>query len=178
VVRREHTSDREFDFRAILTSLRSAAPDAIFFAGYDAQAGPLARQMQSLGMRMPLLGGETINTAKFIELAGAAAEGHYASTPGAALASRPLGAAFTERYRRRNQQAIGLYASYFYDAVMVLATAMQQAGTSEPAKYLPALRDIRYPGLTADIEFDAEGNLRHGPLSIFRVVKGQWVLQK
>ncbi len=178
VVKREYTSDREFDFRAILTSLRAAAPEAIFFAGYDAQAGPLARQMRQLGIKAPLLGGETINTAKFIELAGAAAEGHVASTPGAALARRPLGAAFTERYRRRNQQAIGLYAPYFYDAVMVIATAMQQAASSEPARYLPALRDIRYPGLTADIEFDADGNLRHGPLSIFRVVKGNWTLQE
>ncbi len=178
VVKRDYTTDKEFDFRAILTSLRSVAPEAVFFAGYDAQAGPLARQMRNLGLRAPLLGGETINTAKFIELAGAAAEGHYASTPGAALSRRPLGQAFAERYRRRNQQAIGLYAPYFYDAVMVLATAMQQAGSSEPAKYLPALREIRYPGLTADIEFDADGNLKNGLLSIFRVSGGKWVLQE
>jgi branched-chain amino acid transport system substrate-binding protein len=178
VVKREYTTDREFDFRAILTSLRSAAPEAVFFAGYDAQAGPLARQMRSLGMRAPLLGGETINTAKFIELAGAAAEGHFASTPGGALAQRPLGQAFAERYRRRHRQEIGLYAPYFYDAVMVLATAMQQAASSEPARYLPALRDIRYPGLTADIEFAIDGSLRHGKLSIFRVVDGKWVLQE
>jgi branched-chain amino acid transport system substrate-binding protein len=178
VVKREYTNDREFDFRAILTSIRASAPEAVFFAGYDAQAGPLARQMRSLGMRAPLLGGETINTTKFIELAGAAAEGHIASTPGAALSRRPLGNAFSERYRRRNKQDIGLYAPYFYDAVMVLATAMQQAGSSEPAKVLPALREIRYPGLTADIEFDADGNLRQGPLSIFRVTGGKWVLQE
>lgn len=178
VVRREYTSDREFDFRAILTSLRAAAPEAVFFAGYDAQAGPLARQMRQLGMRAPLLGGETINTARFIALAGDAAEGHIASTPGAALDSRPLGSAFAERYHRRHQQAIGLYAPYFYDAVMVLATAMQRAESSEPARYLAALRDIRYPGLTADIEFDTSGNLRHGPLSIFRVRGGKWVRQE
>jgi branched-chain amino acid transport system substrate-binding protein len=177
VVRREYTSDKDFDFRAILTRLRAARPEAVFFAGYDAQAGPMARQMRELAMTVPLLGGETMNTAKFLELAGAAAEGHVASTPGAALEKRPGGRAFAERYRQRYQQEIGLYAPYFYDGVMVIAAAMTQAGTSEPGKVLPELRRIRHAGITADIEFDANGDLTQGLLSIFRVEGGKWVLQ-
>ena len=51
-------------------SIKAVKPDAIFFGGYDAQAGPMARQMKSLGMSVPLMGGETMNSAKFIELAG------------------------------------------------------------------------------------------------------------
>jgi branched-chain amino acid transport system substrate-binding protein len=176
IVKREYTTDKEFDFRAILTSIRAASPDAIFFAGYDAQAGPFARQMRELGIRVPLLGGETINTAKFIELAGPAAEGNIASTPGAALTSRPRGKEFAEQYRRRNKREIGLYAPYFYDAVMVIALAMQQAASSNPARYLPALRGIRHAGITADIEFEANGDLKNGSLSIFKVSGGKWVL--
>jgi branched-chain amino acid transport system substrate-binding protein len=177
ITKREYVSDKDFDFRAMLTVLKSVNPQAIFFAGYDAQAGPLGRQMKELGFIVPLLGGETINTAKFLELAGSAAEGHIASTPGAALSTRPHGQAFRERYRQRYKQEIGLYAPYFYDGVMVLAAAMQKAGSSEPAKYLTVLRQIRYPGVTADIEFDANGELKHARLSIFRVQGGKWVLQ-
>jgi branched-chain amino acid transport system substrate-binding protein len=177
VVKREYTSDKDFDFRSILTLLRGVKPAAIFFAGYDAQAGPMARQMRELGMNAPLLGGETMNTAKFLELAGPAAEGHVASTPGAALEQRPLGKVFAERYRRNYKQEIGLYAPYYYDAVMVIASAMQKAASSEPAKVLPELRRIRHPGVTADIEFDANGNLKQGLLSIFRVQGGKWVSQ-
>jgi branched-chain amino acid transport system substrate-binding protein len=176
VVKREYTTDRDVDFRAILTSIRSIGPDAIFYAGYDAQAGPLARQMRELGIKAPLLGGETIHTARFIELAGPAAEGHLASTPGTALSSRPRGKEFTTEYRRRFKREIGLYAPYFYDAVMVLALAMQQAASSAPARVLPALRAIRHAGVTADIEFDANGDLKQGSLSIFRVAGRQWVL--
>jgi branched-chain amino acid transport system substrate-binding protein len=178
IVRREYTTDKEFDFRAILAAVRSAAPEAVFFAGYDAQAGPLARQMREVGLAVPLLGGETMNTAKFIELAGAAAEGHVASTPGAALARRPQGKAFAERYRERHRREIGLYAPYFYDAVMVIAAAMQKAGSSDPARYLPALREIRHAGITADIEFDSNGDLKQGLMSVFRVTGGKWVLQE
>jgi branched-chain amino acid transport system substrate-binding protein len=177
VAGREYASDKDFDFRAILTRLRATKPEAIFFAGYDAQAGPMARQMHELGVKAPLLGGETMNTAKFLELAGAAAEGHIASTPGAALESRPRGREFAQRYRQRYQQDIGLYAPYFYDGVMVIAAAMEKAGSTEPAKYLEALRRIRHAGISADIEFDANGDLRQGLLSIFRVQGGKWVLQ-
>jgi branched-chain amino acid transport system substrate-binding protein len=174
---REYVSDKDFDFRAVLTRIKAAKPQAIFFAGYDAQAGPLARQMKELGVKALLVGGETMNTAKFIELAGPAAEGHVASTPGAALHKRPHGAAFAERYRSRYKHEIGLYAPYFYDAVMLLAVAMQKAGSAEPSGYLPQLRSIRHPGITADIEFDANGDLKHGQLSIFRVRSGKWVVQ-
>lgn len=178
VVKREYTSDKDIDFRAILTLLRSTTAEAIFFAGYDGQAGAMARQMRELGMKALLLGGETINTAKFLELAGPAAEGHIASTPGAALETRAGGKAFADRYRKRFKQDVGLYAPYFYDSVMVIAAAMQKAGSSDPAKYLPELRRIRHPGVTADIEFDANGDLREGLLSIFRVQHGKWVLQE
>jgi len=178
VVKREYTTDREHDFRAILTAIRSSATEAVFFGGYDAQAGPLARQMRELGLRVPLLGGETMNTAKFLELAGPAAEGHIASTPGAALTSRPRGKAFAEEYRRRYKQEIGLYAPYFYDGVMVLAAAMQQAASTDPRRILPALRAIQHTGITADIEFDERGDLKQGLLSIFRVSGGKWVLQQ
>jgi branched-chain amino acid transport system substrate-binding protein len=178
VAKREYTTDRDVDFRAILTTIRSIGPDAIFYAGYDAQAGPLARQMRELGIRVPLLGGETINTARFIELAGPAAEGHLASTPGAALSSRPRGKEFAAEYRRRFKREIGLYAPYFYDAVMMLALAMQQAASSAPARVLPALRAIRHAGITADIEFDANGDPRQGLHSFYRVVGRKWVLQE
>jgi branched-chain amino acid transport system substrate-binding protein len=170
-------SDKDLDFRAVLTLTKTAVPDAIFFAGYDAQAGPLARQMKELGLKAMLLGGETMNTAKFLELAGAAAEGHIASTPGAALSKRPQGPAFAEKYRSRYGHPIGLYAPYFYDGVMVLAAAMQKAGSAEPSKYLSELRRIRHRGITADVEFDANGDLKASELSIFRVQGGKWVLQ-
>jgi len=177
IVRREYVSDKDFDFRPVLTLLKSASPEAIFFAGYDAQAGPLARQMKELGLKATLLGGETINTAKFLELAGPAAEGHFASTPGAALTSRPGGTAFARAYRERFKQEIGLYAAYFYDGVMLLAHAMELAGSADPDRYLPQLQRIRYAGVTADIEFDERGDLKNPQLSVFRVENGRWALK-
>ena len=80
-------------------------------------------------------------------------------------------------YRRRYQRDIGLYAPYFYDAVMVLAAAMKKANSSEPPKVLPALHAIHHAGVTADVEFDQRGDLKQSLLSIFRVSGEKWILQ-
>ena len=88
ILRREHVTDKDIEFRSLITLLKSLPVQAVFFGGYDAQAGPMARQMKELGLGVPLLGGETLNTTKFLQLAGQAAEGHIASTPGAALEKR------------------------------------------------------------------------------------------
>ena len=159
VLKHEHTNDKAVDFAAVLTSIKATNPEAIFFGGYDQQAGPMAKQMKQLGMNVKLMGGETMNSTKFIELAGPAAEGAIASTPGAALESRPGGKAFADKYKARFGQDIGLYAPYFYDGVMVIAAAMKAANSTDPAKYLSALARIQYKGITADISFDAHGDL-------------------
>ena len=174
VVKREHTNDKAVEFAPLLTTIKAQNPDAIFFGGYDQQAAPMVRQMKALGMGMKLMGGETMNSAKFIELAGPAAEGHIASTPGAALESRRGGLAFADKYKARYNQDIGLYAPYFYDGVMLLAEAMKAADSSDPGKYLPALAKIKYAGITADIEFDGKGDLTRGLLTIFEVKNGKW----
>jgi len=178
VVRHEHTNDKAVDFNALLTTIKAAKPDAIFFGGYDAQAGPMARQMKLLGLNIPLMGGETMNSAKFIELAGPAAEGSIASTPGAALASRPYGTAFVAKYKAKYKQDVGLYTPYFYDGVMAIAAAMKAADSTDPAKYLPALAKIKYEGVTADIAFDQNGDLTKGLLTIFVVKDGKWEVVK
>jgi branched-chain amino acid transport system substrate-binding protein len=174
VVAHEHTNDKAVDFASLLTSIKGKKPDAIFFGGYDQQAGPMARQMQTLGMKTTLMGGETMNSAKFISLAGPAAEGHIASTPGALLEARPGGHAFAEKYKSQFGQDIGLYAPYFYDGVMLIAAAMKAANSTDPAKYLPALHKIRYSGITANIEFDRNGDLTHGLMTISQVKSGKW----
>jgi branched-chain amino acid transport system substrate-binding protein len=176
VVKHEHTNDKAVEFAALLTSIKAQNPDAIFFGGYDQQAAPMARQMKTLGMEMKLMGGETMNSAKFIELAGPAAEGAIASTPGAALDSRPGGKAFADKYKARYNQDIGLYAPYFYDGVMLIAAAMKAANSTDPAKYMPALAKIKYEGITANIAFDDKGDLTQGLLTIFEVKNGKWVL--
>ncbi|WP_024302156.1 branched-chain amino acid ABC transporter substrate-binding protein [Pseudogulbenkiania sp. MAI-1] len=177
VGRREFTSDKSTDFTAILTSLKAANPDVIFYGGADAQAAPMAKQMKRLGLKAKLMGGDMLNTPTFIQLAGADAAGHYSAVPGGVLNSRPAGKAFESRYKARFKQDVVLLGPQFYDGVMLVAEAMKKANSVEPAKYLPQLAKLRYSGVTSDFAFDAKGDLMRAPVTISVVKDNKWAVQ-
>jgi branched-chain amino acid transport system substrate-binding protein len=85
----------------------------------------------------------------------------------------PGGKDFAARFESR-YQPIQLYAAYCYDAVNVMIAAMQKAGSTEPAKYLPALASISFDGITANIQFDAKGDLKGGAVTLYQVQQGKW----
>jgi branched-chain amino acid transport system substrate-binding protein len=60
-----------------------------------------------------------------------------------------------------------------YDAVMVMATAMQNAKSADPAKYLPELKKIKYEGVTGTIQFDQNGDIKNGALTLFTYKGGK-----
>jgi branched-chain amino acid transport system substrate-binding protein len=170
VVDEQFTSDKAFDFMSILTLIKSRSPDAIFFAGFDAQAGPMLRQMQQLGMtRVRLLGGDGVCTEKLIELAGGASTLNHVvcAEGGASLGRMPSGTAWKARYDRRFPGQFQVYAPYAYDAAMMLAHAMVQAGSADPAVYLPVLASTTYQGVTAAVAFDASGELRQPSITLY-----------
>jgi len=173
IVAREFTTDKSTDFMAILTAVKSKSPDLLFFGGMDAQGGPMLKQFKTLGLNAKFLTGDGGSTPEFIKLAGGAAEGAYSSLPGVPLDKMPGGKAFADRFTAKYGQ-IQLYAPYCYDAVNVMIAAMQKAGSSDPAKYLPELKKIGYDGVTAKIEFDEKGDLKGGAVTLYQVKNGKW----
>ena len=173
VVAREYTSDRATDFMAILTSIKAKSPDLIFFGGMDPQAAPMVRQMKRLGMTAKFLGADGTQTPKFIELAGADAEGVLASNPGLPLDAMPGGAAFKAKFEAKYGR-IQNYAPYAYDALYVLVEAMKRAQSNDPAKYLAELPKTDYQGVTGHIRFDARGDLAGGAVTLYQVKDGRW----
>jgi branched-chain amino acid transport system substrate-binding protein len=173
VVAREYTSDRATDFMAILTSIKGKAPDLVFFGGMDPQAAPMIKQMKQLGMTAKFLGGDGAQTPKFVELAGADAEGALASNPGLPLDAMPGGQAFKNRFETKYGK-IQNYSPYAYDAVNVLVEAMKRADSSEPAKYLAELPKTDHQGVTGRIRFDTKGDITGGAVTLYQVKNGKW----
>jgi branched-chain amino acid transport system substrate-binding protein len=174
ILAREFTDTTKTDFTAILTSIKGKNPDLIFYGGMDAQAGPMMKQVKNLGLTAKYLSGDGTQTAEFLKLAGDGAEGVYASSPGVPLAKMPGGAAFADKYKKKFNQEIQLYAPYAYDATMVMLEAMKKAGTTDPAKYLPTLAGMQYQGVTGNIAFDEKGDIKGGSISIYQVKDGKW----
>jgi branched-chain amino acid transport system substrate-binding protein len=173
IVGREYTNDKATDFRAILTGIKGKKPDLVFYGGMDTQAGPMAAQMQSLAVKAKFLSGDGAQSQEFIKLAGAAAEGMIASSPGVPLDKMPGSKGFSEKFTAKYGQ-IQIYAPYAYDATMTLVDAMQKANSTDPAKYLPELAKTSRQGVTGPIGFDDKGDLKNGPITLYVVKAGKW----
>lgn len=173
-VTREYVDDKTVDFSAVLTTVRSKNADLIFFGGVDSQAAPLARKLKQLGMNAQLMGAGGFVSQTFLTLAQREGEGVVALEPGLPLEQMPGGKAFEQAYRDRYHTHIELHAPFAYDATRVLIAAIEQAGSANPADYLPKLRAIHYQGVTGTIAFDAQGNLQQPSFTLYRVVDGKW----
>ena len=174
VVAREHTTDKDTDFKAILTRIKGRNPDLIMFGGIDPQAGPMKKQMAELGIKAQFIGGDGMQALNFIKLAGDAAEGTMASTPGLPKDKMPGGTEFVAKYKTKFGKDVELYAPMGYDSVMVFIEAMKRAGSAEPAKFLPEIGKTNYNGVIGPIAFDEKGDLKNAPITIYVVKGGKW----
>jgi branched-chain amino acid transport system substrate-binding protein len=173
VMGREYTTDKSTDFTAIMTSIKAKKPDVVVFGGMDPQAAPMVRQMRTLGMKTHFLGGDGMQSAEFIKLAGTSAEGAIGSSPGLPLEKMPGGADFTKRFGDKFGK-VQIYAPFSHDAAVVLIQAMLRAGSAEPAKYLPELVKTQVDGVIGPIAFDDKGDLKDGPVTLYQVKGGKW----
>ncbi|NYT37058.1 branched-chain amino acid ABC transporter substrate-binding protein [Allopusillimonas soli] len=179
VVAREYTNDKANDFTAILTNIKEKQPDVIFFGGLDAQSGPMRRQMVRLGIKAPLMSGEMTRSETFIKLAGDAANGTYASLAGVPLKQMAAGEKFAADYKARFNKDPGVYAPYAYDGAWNMITAMKEAGSSDPEKYLPKLASLQRAGATSkNIAYDENGDLKEIAVTIYEVKDGKWEMVK
>jgi len=173
VVANEYTDDKATDFKAILTKIKSKKADLVFFGGMDAQGGPMTKQMKELGIKAKFLGGDGVCTPEFMKLGGDAAEGNFCSLPGMPLEKLAKGPEFREKFSKKFGADIQLYAPYVYDAVMVMADSMKRADSIDPAKFLAAIGQTKYDGVTALIEFDPSGDLKGGAISVYQYKGGK-----
>ena len=177
LVGHEFTTDKASDFMSILTTLKAKKPDVVFFGGMDAVAGPMIRQMKSLGINAKFMGGDGICTAELAKLAGdAMADGQVicAEAGGVEGQQKKGMEEFYARYKTRFNLDVQVYAPYVYDAVNVMVDAMVRAKSSDPAKYLPELaKTTGYKGVTGTITFDAKGDIKNGALTLYTYKAGK-----
>lgn len=170
VVDEQFTTDKATDFMAILTSIKAKAPDAIFFGGMDPQGGPMLRQMEQLGLgEVKYFGGDGICTAELARLSGGAKSLNnvVCAEGGSSLAKMPGGEAWKKRYDAKYPGQFQIYSPYTYDATMLLADAMKRAGSWDPKVYIPELLKSDYKGVTANIAFEPNGELKNPAMTLY-----------
>jgi branched-chain amino acid transport system substrate-binding protein len=171
VLPREKGSKDSRDWKAVLTKIKGKKPDAVFYGGMDATAGPLLKQGRELGIKVVFAFGDGACTNTMKDLAGDAAEGFVCSQAG--IPVQAASAKFLTDYKTRFNSEPIQYSPFTFDSTNLLIAAMQKANSAEPAKYLAELAKISYKGATGKIEFDEKGDRKNAEMTIFKMTGGK-----
>jgi branched-chain amino acid transport system substrate-binding protein len=161
IVADERYTSGDIEFKAQLTTIRAAKPDAIFVPGYYTELGLIAKQARELGIDVPLLGGDGWDSEKTIEIGGDAVEGYYFSSHYAADSDNPRVQAFVADFSKKYGATPDAMAALGYDAALILVDALGRAGSTDGAKLRDAIAATSgFEGVTGKISMDPQRNAR------------------
>ncbi|GJE61959.1 branched-chain amino acid ABC transporter substrate-binding protein [Methylobacterium trifolii] len=148
----------EKDYSALVSKLKSANVDVVYFGGVFTEAGLLIRQMRDQGLKAPLMGGDGIADKEFVQIAGPGAEGTFMTfSPDARKNPNAKDAVAAFKAKGIDPEAYTLYA---YAAVQILKKAMEETGSTDGKKLADYLRQGK-PTQTVigDIAYDKKGDI-------------------
>ena len=119
---------KEQDYSAILTRLKGANPDVVFFTGYYPEAGLLLKQKRQMGWKVPFIGGDATNNPDLVKIAGKdAAEGfQFLSPPVPKDLDTPEARSYLAGYTKKFGEAPGsIYGVLAGDGFRVVAKAIE-----------------------------------------------------
>lgn len=159
----EALTPKEQDYTAILTKLKAAGPDVVFFTGYYPEGGLLLRQKMEMNWPVPFIGGDATNNPDLVKIAGKdASKGFmFLSAP----LPKDLPSADAKNFLAQYEQKYGAQPSSIYavlagDGFRVVCEAIKASGSTDPDQIAAYLHnDFRdFPGLTGTISFNEKGD--------------------
>jgi branched-chain amino acid transport system substrate-binding protein len=153
-------SEGDKDFRAQLTAIKAAQPDAIAITGFYTEAALICKQARDLGITVPFFGGDGWEAPELIEIGGKAVDGTYYASHYSSASTAPEVAAFVKKYRAHfDGETPDSMAPLAYDATFIIAGAITRAGTTEGPKLRDALAATKnFPGVTGRTTIDPQRN--------------------
>jgi branched-chain amino acid transport system substrate-binding protein len=154
-------SEGDADFKAQLTSLKNANPEAIIAPGYYTEGALIVKQARELNMNIPFIGGDGWDSIKLLEIGGTAMNNTYFTTAYTADSPDSLVQKFVKRYQERYNETPDAMAALGYDAGLIMFDAINRAKSTDGAKIRDMLADTKdFRGVTGSITIDNERNAR------------------
>jgi branched-chain amino acid transport system substrate-binding protein len=149
------------DFRAQLTKIKAADPDAVYFAAYAHETATILKQAKELGLNKQLLTHQLAEDPEVRERAGDAANGLIYTTPKLdPETGGPAVRTFYDKFRKKYGAEPRNFASNSYDALRLIAKAIAENGYTYQGitKGLLSIKD--YPGASGTLSFDKNGDVQ------------------
>ena len=143
----------DVDFKAQLTKIKATNPDALVLSALIAEGAPIMVQARQLGLNVPVIGGNGMNSVKVFDLAKGASDGLWVGSPWSIENRTPANNSFIVAYTRKYSAAPDQFAAQAYDAMHIATEAMKKVRFSgDLAKDREALQaalpTIRWIGAT------------------------------
>lgn len=176
IVETQAYSAGDSDFRSLLVKLKTARPDVIFLPGYATDTALIISQAKGENLAGPFIGGDGWDMPELLQKGGRAVEGTYFTTHYVETDPDPAVQAFVQRYAQKYNMAPDSIAALGYDVAMLLASALQRAGTTESEALRQAIAETKgFPGVCGAITLDERGDPQKG-MVIIKIENGQRVL--
>jgi branched-chain amino acid transport system substrate-binding protein len=151
------------DFSATVSAVGAANPDAVFYAGYYAEAAPLAQQLRTGGVDATFVAADGVNDPQFVSQAGEAAQDAILSCP-----CGPAPDEFKAEYEAAFNQEPGVYSVEAYDLATILLSGID-AGRVDRAALLDYVRTYDGTGLAREYQWDPRGELSSELIWVYKV---------
>lgn len=149
------------DFTAQLTNIKATNPDVIFAPGNFTESALIMKQARQLGLKVPIIGGDTWEVNEFLQIGGSSVEGAIFSTfftteKPMTKESEKFLAAYAKKYPGKEPAAATALA---YDSYIVIRDAIEKAGSADPAKIRDQLAKTKdFQGAAGVITLDENRN--------------------
>jgi branched-chain amino acid transport system substrate-binding protein len=187
VVVSQSVSDTSTDYAAVVNAVKGSGAQLLYYGGEYPQAGPLSKQLKAAGDKIPLMGGDGIQDPTYVQLAGtAAANGDYATVPGAPIESLDSAKTFITNYNAGGYSApFSVYGGSSYDAAWSIIEAVKSVVAANGGKVPSSSADFRqkveaaeqnvsFDGVTGHVSFDQYGDASNKLLTMYKVENGAW----
>jgi branched-chain amino acid transport system substrate-binding protein len=162
----------ERDYSALVSKLKQANIDVVYFGGYHTEAGLIIRQMRDQGMETILMGGDALNTQEFWTITGNAGEGTlmtFSPDP----RKNPAAAEVVKRFKDKGIDPEG-YVLYTYAAFQTWKQAVEKAKSTAMEDVTKAMNDTEFDTVVGKFKFNEKGDPNLPPYAVYRWSKGTY----
>jgi len=162
----------ERDYSALVSKLKQANIDVVYFGGYHTEAGLIIRQMRDQGMETILMGGDALNTQEFWSITGDAGEDTlmtFSPDP----RKNPAAAEVVKRFQDKGIDPEG-YVLYTYAAFQAWKQAVEKAKSTEMDAVTKAMNDTEFDTVVGKFKFNEKGDPNLPPYAVYRWSKGKY----
>jgi len=162
----------EKDYSALVSKLKQANIDLVYFGGYHTEAGLIIRQMRDQGMNTILMGGDALITQEFWSITGPAGEGTlmtFSPDP----RKNPAAAEVVKRFKDKGIEPEG-YVLYTYAALQAWKQAAEKAKSIESADVVKAMNDTEFDTVIGRFKFNEKGDPNLPPYAVYRWSNGTY----